>query len=1132
MPTRIRHWYIREYGERIGTGKRSGTRTKTFLETVVQYVPGANLGKSLAEDESTTSLQKIADTYKNKSIILEEAHKFLEIKKRADFDDELLKYFVYLTFFTVLILWIFPISHTYEQVNLVQKYFSSESNPEFVDYESVLVQDNIYEFLESTIATGIFSDQGMVGMGVQLLGLPLLRQIRVNPSTCQLSGVYEECYGFYDDAKEAKKSFGPPEDPKRYVYKTGYPRLEPSYAFSHDWHVGEHDSYGQGAYAVTLPYGTEATSQLLSQLKNDSWINRSTRAVAVNVGFVNADIGFLTSAEFLFELSPSGRIEPTRRVMSFPLLIPSKSQSVGEFVFYIFFVLGGLYYVVSEFQQMHDLGIDYVKDSWNIFEVINYIIFVILMIGIAIFSYYSGECLELVDDATATSVPSDYIDIQTTSQIYYVLQMIVGVSCMFGFIKVFKFFRLNNRLNLLGETLGKAAGDLMAYVLIFIIIFISFSFQGYLFFGYEIEGYHNFSSAVLSTFRILAGDSEYESMRYASPVLAPLFFLLFVVVIILILVNMFVAILSEYYEQAKEDSRRKAEEQKEQFKDDTDYDLVERFMSVRPHLNRVHGTAQSYVQLGVNDPVLVVFIDKSSDNVKHLNNLITNIPSVKFLQLRSNSIEAEGLQILLKKRNIFKFSPSSSAYPYVLTLRKVDESKLKTEMPDTCEDIDKATKGLKGLKYLVFRSMDDYNVDQNIYVRLDFELIKEMTNHLFQSLWNHRMTLKGSEPKIVTGIQLERIFKRVMAFDEFNRRANRDTSNLVTLKGLYKSIGEQAEEDGKNSLATKSIEKTIHEFMLEQQQSSSLVKVGFDDFAQQLQLDLSMTDPSKLETLNIYDIKVETVRVFKSFPKICIEDVEEMDMVRSYNPRLINTSHIDVGEYNPIMEELAEHIHDQWTLSKLTADWRYGPTRDNINKIHPDMKPYMELSNETKEYDRRMAKKTIKLVKYFGYKITRERGPIEVEVKDLSKYKDMLPSNYDIKLPNFDEIKYDASLSELIEIMSSSVHDEWARARINQGWTYSEVSSDEHKTTNFLKPYFHLTNKEQDNDRNTVVATIKFLIYKGYKIERITFNSFLVKTQRAVSGFCREAMNSVCSCFNTQGRTSNPSNTGTPMQQI
>lgn len=53
-----------------------------------------------------------------------------------------------------------------------------------------------------------------------------------------------------------------------------------------------------------------------------------------------------------------------------------------------------------------------------------------------------------------------------------------------------------------------------------------------------------------------------------------------------------------------------------------------------------------------------------------------------------------------------------------------------------------------------------------------------------------------------------------------------------------------------------------------------------------------------------------------------------------------------------LLEALSEAEHKSWFADRVVNGWRYGETRDNRRKRHPDLVPYSELSEKVKELDR------------------------------------------------------------------------------------------------------------------------------------------------------------------------------------
>lgn len=74
-------------------------------------------------------------------------------------------------------------------------------------------------------------------------------------------------------------------------------------------------------------------------------------------------------------------------------------------------------------------------------------------------------------------------------------------------------------------------------------------------------------------------------------------------------------------------------------------------------------------------------------------------------------------------------------------------------------------------------------------------------------------------------------------------------------------------------------------------------------------------------------------------------------------------------------------------------------------------------------------------------------------------------------------------LDELTERLAQNVHDNWARERLAEGWTWGASRDDRARTHPDLVPYEQLEEAEKELDRRTARETIKALVALGYRIE-------------------------------------------------
>ncbi|MDO4163914.1 MAG: RyR domain-containing protein [Bacteroides sp.] len=92
-----------------------------------------------------------------------------------------------------------------------------------------------------------------------------------------------------------------------------------------------------------------------------------------------------------------------------------------------------------------------------------------------------------------------------------------------------------------------------------------------------------------------------------------------------------------------------------------------------------------------------------------------------------------------------------------------------------------------------------------------------------------------------------------------------------------------------------------------------------------------------------------------------------------YIPQPVSTDGVMLDDsVMKLSEKLAEEVHEVWAKARMDEGWTYGPVRNSYLKEHPCLVPYQELPEEEKEYDRRTALHTLKLIRKWGFTIQEE----------------------------------------------------------------------------------------------------------------------------------------------------------------
>jgi len=70
-----------------------------------------------------------------------------------------------------------------------------------------------------------------------------------------------------------------------------------------------------------------------------------------------------------------------------------------------------------------------------------------------------------------------------------------------------------------------------------------------------------------------------------------------------------------------------------------------------------------------------------------------------------------------------------------------------------------------------------------------------------------------------------------------------------------------------------------------------------------------------------------------------------------YKPAPTDLSSIVLpADVQPLTEFISQNTHEVWATERIKRGWRWGPSRDNRKKLHPDLIPYEELTDSCKQY--------------------------------------------------------------------------------------------------------------------------------------------------------------------------------------
>ena len=208
-----------------------------------------------------------------------------------------------------------------------------------------------------------------------------------------------------------------------------------------------------------------------------------------------------------------------------------------------------IYYIIYEIIEIKkNYFFNYFFNIWNIVESINLLLFVSV---ISIFLYWKYNINKKTYFYNLVQNNNSF-DHYYYSYLFYQIGILSATCTLVGFIKIFKYLRLNKRMKILWDTLNTAMYDLFYMMVVSFLIVSGFAVSGNLIFGQNLSEFKTVSSSISTLLRSLLGDFDYKKMVELCPNIAPIFFVLYIFIVFFVITNMFVAVVCEYFQKIKE----------------------------------------------------------------------------------------------------------------------------------------------------------------------------------------------------------------------------------------------------------------------------------------------------------------------------------------------------------------------------------------------------------------------------------------------------------------------------------------------------------------------------------------------------------------------------------------------------
>eukprot|EP00760_Papus_ankaliazontas_P030738 PhM_4_TR4995/c1_g6_i1/m.73172 len=400
-----------------------------------------------------------------------------------------------------------------------------------------------------------------------LLGAARFRTLRVTPSSCSINDYIipesmpsqaQECFGKWSGGNEDIGQIR-----NRFNQVTRWAYMSCGDISGGAVTTGDFAFYHCGGFTFDVPFWVQDNSGKYVRLSQEQtellYTNPAlgdppfvdsvaTRFVMVEWFMYSPQLDKFMGVKLFTEAAPGGMWRPNFQLRSFTVWT---SKDIGKTVYDFIFFAFVLYYIydfvgdIFRYRRLHGKVLGYFFSVWNALELVNLSIFIIVF---AFRWKWWDLCLnrdvKLDTIAYRQAYPGELDDIMT----FYLQQVYFNsVNTILTFLKLLKFLRLNDRLNILTRTLSESQDSIIGVLFIFFLVVTAFAMTGHGLFGLGVWDFRSIDASYSTLMRMLLGDFDYEALKTENRVLAGMFFWAFIILGLFCLLNFLIGVLMEAF---------------------------------------------------------------------------------------------------------------------------------------------------------------------------------------------------------------------------------------------------------------------------------------------------------------------------------------------------------------------------------------------------------------------------------------------------------------------------------------------------------------------------------------------------------------------------------------------------------
>jgi hypothetical protein len=498
----------------------------------------------------------------------------------------------------------FNIQDVFEQDEALFELFWDEEFPTanhkktFTDIHAV---GEFYQWAKGPLLAGIYEkpvahpgEADYLSTYLRLVGPVRLRQFRVGNGSCVLRRNVEKygarydnvdgtCYREFDLSYSDPAPFGPRGVFGQGYYGAGnrstanettarkkYQHARAPYAFSTA--VGRSEfsrsavptQYGKGGFPVYLPppsalapfnKSTNVTARaLLSELEQDRWIGKATRAVFVEFNVYCTETNLLSANQYYCEFLHSGYIGCSQRVRSYRAMFDGtrdySQQGIPRFMSELVTCFTAVYMlrrVLSRIWRAPILS-QYFSEWTNYFEIFLLLSYFFHLATVWLYIFgASGDraAVDVTNGGTFLEIFDDF------EWLFLGMEAAGACACLCVFL-LLRQCQCSRRTAILQMTISNASQDLLLFMGLIMVLIFGFAKAAHLLYGPYLQPFMTFWSSMREMLAFMIDGYDYQLLARVAPYWSFFFYWIWLFLVYLIMMNMFIAILTDGYRAARD----------------------------------------------------------------------------------------------------------------------------------------------------------------------------------------------------------------------------------------------------------------------------------------------------------------------------------------------------------------------------------------------------------------------------------------------------------------------------------------------------------------------------------------------------------------------------------------------------